>query len=155
MIYYIQILLISDQFVNHPGRGYWYPQSNLSSKAKSKEGPVRSLSTSNAVQYLEDMSANEDAPELSGFAAIKAKFAQGATAKSPAEKNERVKEIEALQSRRTSVRDMANKFKDTESKKPERRRSALIDELLKIERTSVKDIAGTYKGYNISSICFP
>ena len=94
------------------------------------------------------MSADEDDPELRGFAAIKAKFAQGAAAKSPTgEKNERVKELEQMQSRRTSVRDMANKFKDGHGQKSERRGSALIDELMKIERTSVKDIAGTYKGY--------
>ena len=107
------------------------------------------------------MSTDEDAPELSGFAAIKAKFAQGATAKSPTGgKNERVKEIEEMQSRRRSVRDIANKFKDGESNKNEKPRSTLIDELMKIERTSVKDIAGTYKGcttlaYSISSPILP
>ena len=100
------------------------------------------------------MSTNDENPELSGFAAIKAKFAQGAAVKSTTGgKNDRVKELEDMRAKRTSVKDMANKFKDGDGKKPERRRSALIDELLSIERSSVKDIAGTYKGlYNIRHI---
>ena len=108
----------------------------------------------------EQADQQEVEPQLSGVAAIRAKFSGKATSTTPQTFGRTADHIkEELRGRRHSVKDMANKFKDGKPVIGEeheessidvaKRSTELINELLSIDRTSVKDIAGAFKGiYN-------